>query len=118
MGQFEEAASIARAGMQFAEEYDQPISTLMALWGTVEIAVIRGRFEEAMEAIERAAELCKRWGFKLFYLWTTVRLGHVYALSSRVLDAIAVLEDAVPAAAALPGAGFHSLAVRCLGEPY
>jgi tetratricopeptide (TPR) repeat protein len=117
LGEFAEATARADEAGQVAREVDHPRSLVFAnrSWGLVFLR--RGDLMRAIPPLERAVELCR-----VIPAWTlidvsTAHLGYAYALSGRLDEGAALLEEAVADPAAT-GIANHSLFLAHLGEAH
>jgi tetratricopeptide (TPR) repeat protein len=102
LGEFERALPRGAEAVQIAETRDHPYSILAAYFGAGSLHLRRGEVARAVGVLERALDLCHTWDtqLRLWFLGVAPSLGHAYALSGKVAQAIPLLEQAAEQAAA------------------
>src|SRR5262249_51910496 len=86
--QFPPAALHGDEALRIAETSGQPFDLAMA------VRLIQGDLPAAIAVLERARELCRTWDFPSTLTWALPDLGAAYTRSGRVIEALAVLEEA------------------------
>ena len=110
MARAEEAGRIAR-------EIDHPRSLLVANRSLGLVALRRGDLVQAIPPLERAVELCRVIPVPVLFDVSAAHLGYAYALSGRLPEGIALLEEAVADPSAT-GIANHPLFLAYLGEAH
>jgi class 3 adenylate cyclase/tetratricopeptide (TPR) repeat protein len=117
LGRFVEAKSHAEAGLRVAEGADHPFTLTEALTGLGSVSLARGDLDEAIEALERARALVRRWNLPP---WAVLaRLGHAFALAERPAEGRGLLEDVARSATTMSSMGVgRAMQLAWLGEAY
>ena len=95
LGEFDEAFSWGRQGIEIANQVNSAMSTI---WVTDYLALAhirRGEFDTAIALLEPNIELCKRAEVKLLATNTHGVLGLAYCAVGRISEAISLLEQAI-----------------------
>ena len=95
LGRFDEAAAGADQAMQIAEGSHHPHNLVAAYWAVGYLGRMRGRIAGAVDALERGYALCESAGINLWLRPSAAMLGHAYAWTGRLNEAIRLLERAV-----------------------
>jgi DNA-binding NtrC family response regulator/tetratricopeptide (TPR) repeat protein len=120
LGEFDRALPLGEEAIRLAESVGQPYSVLAAHFGVGGLHLRRGEIARAVSVLEPALALCHTWDtqLRLWFLGVAPSLGHAYALSGRVEEAIALLEQAMERAAATNLMFAQSLRVGWLAHAY
>src|SRR5262249_45453420 len=94
VGRFEEAETVAREGLALAEaiEHPQPLAVALLSLGTLHVK--RGDVELAVEPFARARDMIQRHNLPLWKPILTSFLAYSLALTERVDEATALLNEA------------------------
>jgi predicted ATPase len=97
LGEFPEGSARGEEGLRIAEAVGNPSSIAYASYGISFLYLTRGEFQRAITTLERGRELCQVADVKLTTSLSAVAaaLGYAYALTGRVVEALALLEQAV-----------------------
>jgi tetratricopeptide (TPR) repeat protein len=90
LGEFERGTRHAEDAVRLAEQTGHRLNLIIALWSLGYVLRIKGEYAEAIVALERSA------GLRLGGVLDTAAigtLGYTYALTGRVTEGIAVLEE-------------------------
>jgi tetratricopeptide (TPR) repeat protein len=104
LGESAEAMARAEEGLEIAESVNDTYSIAFAcvLIGWVGwIGGLRGSLTQVITTAERGFQLCRERDFRILFPSAACSLGSAYALAGRFGDAIALLEQAVDAAASV-----------------
>jgi DNA-binding NtrC family response regulator/tetratricopeptide (TPR) repeat protein len=118
MGMFTDALLRADEAVRYAEAVNQPIDLLIATQGMGFLHLRKGDLPRAISLLERGLELCRSWYVPVWFPLVAAPLGAAYALSGRIDEATALLEDAVREHAEMQRMGGHALWVGWLAEAY
>ena len=110
MARGEEAVRIAR-------EVDHPRSLVFAHRSLGLVSLRRGDLSQAIPPLERAVELCRVIQVPILFDVAAAHLGYAYALSGRLPEGVALLEEALADPAAT-GTTNHPLFLAYLGEAH
>src|SRR5262249_12380113 len=116
LGQFTLAALHGDEALRIAETSGQPFDLAMACLGLGIVRLIQGDLPAAIAVLERARELCRTWDFPSTLTWALPDLGAAYTRSGRVIEALAVLEEALARAASQGVVLLESLRLVYLAE--
>jgi tetratricopeptide (TPR) repeat protein len=94
-GDFAEGLARAEEGVRIAEEVGQWWSRIVAYFSVGVWHLRKGDFDKAIPNLERGLGLCQASEIPIWLAWTSATLGHAYALSGRVAEALPLLEHAV-----------------------
>lgn len=100
-GEFPQAIAHAEEALIIAESAEQQYSITAACLGLGQVRLIRGDLAPAIAALERAIELSRTWGLRLFFPVTAGMLGMAYALSGRVDEVLPLMEEGEAEASAV-----------------
>jgi class 3 adenylate cyclase/tetratricopeptide (TPR) repeat protein len=117
LGEFAEAMASAEEADRVAREIDHPPSLVVADRGRGLVPLRRGDFMRAIPLLERSVELCRVTPAPALLDVPAAWLGYAYALSGRLAEGVALLEEAVADPAAT-GSANHSLFLAHLGEAH
>jgi tetratricopeptide (TPR) repeat protein len=112
-GAFAEAIARCEEGRRLGEALDHPYSLVFPHWHLGYIYALRGQYDEALLALERAAALTRQIGFE--GLSVPVRWCRGHALAGRA-EGLGLLREAVPVIGMMEYGVYHALAVVHLGE--
>ncbi len=116
-GDFRAAIGRGQEGVDIADAVHHAYSVAYACWGLALAYVVRGDLAQAARVIERAVALCREWNLPILGPLTSGLLGLVHARSGRVVDAVALLREAVTTYERSFGRGiWYSLSVIWLSE--
>jgi transcriptional regulator with AAA-type ATPase domain/tetratricopeptide (TPR) repeat protein len=116
LGRFEEGIACAEEGIQLAEAVDHPYFVLGVSLYLGQLLLARGEYRRALGVLERVARLVpQRTMFAFAYAG---ELGYAYAVSARLDEGIALLENNVRELEALGHTVGQSSSVVYLGEAY
>ena len=117
LGRFVEASSHAQEALRIAEGADHPYTLAEALTCVGGVALARGDFDQAIDALERARALTRQWNFRPWAI--LARLGYACALSGRADEGRRLLEDVVQDATTMSSMGVgRAMQLAWLGEAY
>ncbi len=93
-GEFDAGMVHGQEALQIAEDVGHPFNLAHILYDLGYLYGVKGEFNQAIEALERAYAIIREW--KLTYLSPFIMgfLGHVYALSGRVTEGTSLLQQA------------------------
>lgn len=94
LGRFAEAKSIGERGLAVAEELAQPFTSIAAHIAVAGVYLAAGEFSRAIVGLDRARFLCERGDFPVQRITVLARLGYAYAFSDRLVEGLALLEEA------------------------
>ncbi len=117
-GSFDEGMVNGQEGVRMAKELDHTWSFVTASWGLASLYTTNGEPERALEILEHALALSREWSLGALTPGVMGSLGYAYAMSGRVCDGLAMLEEALRAAEGSGRLAFHSLLVVYLGEVF
>jgi tetratricopeptide (TPR) repeat protein len=115
-GRFEEGLTSGEQALRLAEGLDHPFSVTAAYQGLGRLYEIKGEFSTAAHLLEQGRTTAREWNLAFWMPILTAQVGHVYALSGRVADGLALLREAVTAHESRGVGAFHSLAVVHFAE--
>jgi tetratricopeptide (TPR) repeat protein len=101
----------AEDGLRLAEAVDQPFSLVNAYSGLGWVYLRQGALAQAIPPLARGLALCQTWHIRSWLHTVAGNLGHAYALSGRVAEALPLLEQAV-------SEGSHAMWIARLSEAY
>ena len=116
LGQFAEATLHSEEALRIAETSRQPYLLALTCWGAGSVHLTQGDLPTVIAVLERARELCQAWQIPGMLPWAMQDLGAAYARSGRVIEALAVLEEALSRAASQGVVMDDSLRLVYLGE--
>jgi tetratricopeptide (TPR) repeat protein len=115
LGEFTEAMARAEEAVRIAREVDNPGSLVLAYRSLGFVSLRRGAVPQATPLLERAVELCRAAELRVVFDVTAAHLGYAYALSGRLREGVALMEEALADAEAT-GTIHHPLLLSYLGE--
>jgi tetratricopeptide (TPR) repeat protein len=92
-GEFSEALGHAQEALSIADTGGQPYNLAVARHAAGYVHLVRGDLAEAIPLLERAARVSKTWDLRLLFAPQASTLGWAYALSGRMDEARAILEE-------------------------
>src|SRR5262249_2087855 len=95
LGEFAEAMARAEEADRVAREIDHSPGLVVAVRGRGLVLLRRGDFVQAILPLERAVELCRATPSPALLDVSAAWLGYAYALSGRLPEGVALLEEAV-----------------------
>ena len=95
LGEFAEAMARADEAGRVARENDDPRSLIVASRSLGLVSLRRGNLSAAIPPLERAVELCRVTPSPSLFDVSAAHLGYAYALSGRLAEGLALLEEAV-----------------------
>ena len=116
LGEFADGMRMAEEGLRIADVANHPFSQASAHLCVGVLCVLRGEYKRAVDALERAAELCRTWNISLYLPFIAGYLGSAYVASGNVTHAGAVLENATRAATSMGVLCGHALLIASQGE--
>jgi class 3 adenylate cyclase/tetratricopeptide (TPR) repeat protein len=116
LGEFAEAAAHAEEAERLAEAAQHDLSLAMAYAGAGRPHLVQGNFPLAISWLTRSSEICRRANFGPLFFLVAGDLGQAYALSGRVEEGVALLEEAAAQSGALNLRPTHAWNVTMLGE--
>jgi class 3 adenylate cyclase len=117
LGEFAEAMMCAEEAAQIAREVDHPASLVFAYRSLGLVSLRRGAVMEAIPPLERAVGVCRAAQVRVLFDVAAAHLGYAYALSGRLPEGLALLEEALADPVAT-GTGNHPLFLAYLGEAH
>jgi tetratricopeptide (TPR) repeat protein len=96
LGRFTEAIAVGEEAVRVAEATDRPWNSIIPLGNLGATHVARGDLELAVPLLERAIEIGRSWDLGSLYSPAPGALAYAHALSGRVDEGVAILEDARP----------------------
>ncbi len=117
LGEFGVARPTAEEGLRLATAADHPFSLGIALWGSGLVHLLDSNGAEAVSRLERAVQLGRQNNFPIIVAFAGPPLGHAYALTGRLSEALTLLEDMVPRLESINRAAHTANLVR-LAEVY
>jgi DNA-binding NtrC family response regulator/tetratricopeptide (TPR) repeat protein len=116
LGQFEEAQARAEEATAIAESVDQPLSRTVAAAGLGVVWLRQGRYDRAIDVLERGLALIREWNIPLWFPRVASALGAACALGGRAAEGVELLGRAVERATTMRLAGGLSLLVGYQAE--
>jgi tetratricopeptide (TPR) repeat protein len=117
MGEFTEAMAHGEEALRIAREVDHASSLVYAYRSLGFVFHRRGAIPQAIPPLERAVELCRVAQMWILFDVTTAHLGYAYALSGRLEEGVALMEEALADPEAT-GTTLHPLLLAYLGEAH
>ena len=118
LGEFAESSAHAKEAVRLAEASQHDLTLAMTYSGAARPALMQGDFPTAIGWLTRCLGICRRSNFAPLFLLVSSDLGHAYALSGRVPEAVALLEEASAQSGALRLMPTHAWNVTALAESY
>jgi tetratricopeptide (TPR) repeat protein len=107
----------AEEGDRVAREIEHPPSLVVAFRSRGLVSLRRGDLMQAVSSLERSVELCRLIPAPALFDVSAALLGYAFALSGRVPEGVALLEEALADPAAT-GIANHPLFLAYLGEAH
>jgi tetratricopeptide (TPR) repeat protein len=117
-GEFDRGMSEGLEAIRLAEVLDHPYSLICALRGLGRVHGARGHLDEAIRLTERGLALSRERHLPQLSPEVADQLGNLYALSGRVAEGQAVLEEALAAMEAMGMIQWRTPLLVHLGETY
>jgi class 3 adenylate cyclase/tetratricopeptide (TPR) repeat protein len=117
LGEFACASARGEQAVQIASEVDHHHSLVLAHRSLGFIALRRGDIVQAIGPLERAVKLCRAIQARSVFDVAAAELGYAYALTGRLPEGVALIEEALADPAAT-GTTNHSLLLAYLGEAH
>ena len=117
LGEFAGAMARGEEAVRIAREVEHSLSLVFAYRSLGLVSLRRGAVGQAIPPLEHAVELCRLIPAPLLFDVAAAHLGHAYALSGRLPEGVALMEEALADPAAT-GIGNHPLFLAYLGEAY
>jgi len=114
VGAFREAIAYGEEGLRIAEAVDDPFSLVNAYTGIGWVSLRQGVLSQAISLLARGLALCQTWDIQSWLHTAAGGLGHAYALSGRVAEALPLLEQA----ASMGSRSGHAIYTARLSEAY
>jgi tetratricopeptide (TPR) repeat protein len=95
LGEFAEGIARSEEGVRIAEAIADPTSFIFAYMGVSRLYLHKGDVYKAIPALERALAFCQGAHLPYFFPRLASALSTAYALSGRITEALALLEQAV-----------------------
>jgi tetratricopeptide (TPR) repeat protein len=117
LGRFTEARSHAEEALRIAQRADHPHTTIEAYGALGGVSLEQGDLHAAVRALEPALALLRANGSGAPNILSG--LGHAYALSGRLDEALPLLEEAVRSEGSISAMGLgHAVRISRLAEAY
>jgi class 3 adenylate cyclase/tetratricopeptide (TPR) repeat protein len=117
LGEFDEAMARAEEAIRIAREVEHSRSLVFAFRSLGLVSLRRGDLMQAIPPLERAVQLCRALPAQSPFDVAAAHLGHAYALSGRLPEGVALMEEALADPAAT-GTTNHPLLRAYLGEAH
>ena len=117
LGDFAEALARGEEAVQIASEVEHHHSLVLGHRCLGLVALRRGDVSRAISSLERAVMECQDTQARSFFDVTAGHLGYAYALSGRLPEGVALLEEAI-ADPETTGTSNHPLLLTYLGEAH
>jgi len=117
LGEFAEAMAHGEEALQIACEVDHSSSLVLVYRSLGFVFLRRGAISQAIQALERAVELCRVAEVRVLFDITAALLGYAYALSGRLSEGVTLMEEALADPDAT-GTICHPLFLAYLGEAH
>ncbi len=118
LGEFAEAERLATEAATLTQAHNLPFAFVLARMALGHVAIVQGRVEAAMEAMEPALSTIEARGIPTWQPWAAALRGYALALSGRLDEGRALLELALERAKALPFLFSHSQWVAWLAHTH
>jgi tetratricopeptide (TPR) repeat protein len=117
LGEFEEAMTRGEEALRIAREVDHSSSLVYAYRTLGFVHLRRGAILQAIPPLERAVELCRGAHMRNLFDIPPAHLGYAYALSGRLSEGVALMEEALADPEAT-GTTQHPLLLAYLSEAH
>ena len=94
LGRFDEAAARGREVLRLAETTDRSLNLVHACSALGSVHLLKGDLEDAVVVLERGLQLCRAESFRIPFPALASTLGTVYVGSGRVVEGLALLQEA------------------------
>ncbi len=118
LGDFEEAAALAREAVAIAEAANHLLSRAVAAFATGYTAFRRGAGVDAVSPLEQSLAIVRESGIGLWLPTVGAALGLAYVATGRVPEAVAVLEEVAEHETRMRRVGSHAARLAALSEAY
>jgi DNA-binding NtrC family response regulator/tetratricopeptide (TPR) repeat protein len=108
LGEFREAVALGTESADIAQALDVPFGAGLARIALGHTYLVQGKLEDATRVLEAAGALIEARDTPTWFPWTAAARGYVLALSGRPTEAVALLQNAIDRAMALPFLFGHS----------
>jgi tetratricopeptide (TPR) repeat protein len=95
LGRFDEAAARGREVLRLAETSDRPLNLVHACSALGSVHLLKGNFDDAIVVLERGLQVCRVENFRIPFPALASALGTVYVGSGRIVEGLALLQEAV-----------------------
>ncbi len=95
LGEFDRALTMAEEGAKAKLAADTPINRLPVLWGLARPRILRGDHADAVPALESGLAITRDMNMPMWLPTFASHLGYAYALSGRVPEGLALLDQAL-----------------------
>jgi transcriptional regulator with AAA-type ATPase domain/tetratricopeptide (TPR) repeat protein len=102
LGDFAEAERFSGEASTLTRTLDLPFGLALARMAAGHVAIVRGRADEALRALEQATEVIELRRLPTWGPWAAALQGYALALSGRAAEGVPLLERALEQAPALP----------------
>jgi tetratricopeptide (TPR) repeat protein len=116
LGEFAEAMARADEADRIAREVDHPASVVIGYRSLGLVSLRRGDLMAAIPPLERSVELCRTIPVPVLLDVSAAYLGYAYALSGRLAEGVALLEDGLLAGEGRRGAAWSRAMTRVLSR--
>jgi tetratricopeptide (TPR) repeat protein len=117
LGEFGEAMASSEEAVRDARALERPASLISAYRSSGIVSLRHGDVPQAIPPLERAVELCRSTPEPVLFDSAAGHLGYAYALSGRLRESVALLEEAL-ADPGTTGIANHPLFLAYLGEAH
>jgi class 3 adenylate cyclase/tetratricopeptide (TPR) repeat protein len=119
LGEFVEADRAAQIAIQSPlNAPERPWNFGNVSWQIAWFWCLKGDFDKAAPLAERAVAIHRQWGFRRTLGTSASLLGHIFALSGQVVDAVELLEQGVREADTFEATWLRCPRFQFLGEAY
>jgi tetratricopeptide (TPR) repeat protein len=115
-GEFDGGIAHGQEGVRLADESGHPFSRAHVYYDLGYLYGVKGDFDHAVDALERALALVREWNLTFMSPFVMGFLGHVYALSGRIAEGTSLLQEARSDYESMGLGLFRSLVGVQLGE--
>jgi class 3 adenylate cyclase/tetratricopeptide (TPR) repeat protein len=116
LGRFADAIACGEEAIQIAEAGTHAYTRAFATVFPGHVCLVRGDLDRATRFLEQTLELCRATDMRFPIPLAAAGLGRARALTGRLPEALALLEEAVDVAVSITHVVNHSLFVGLLGE--
>jgi class 3 adenylate cyclase/tetratricopeptide (TPR) repeat protein len=115
-GAFDDGLVCGREGVQMARKIGHTWSLVTASWGLASLHIVKGEAREALAILEHALSLSHEMSLGALTPGVKGSLGYALAVSGRVSDGLAMVQEAIETAESAGRLAFHALLVTYAGE--